>query len=331
MSESRTGRWRPVTVVIMLVLVALLAPLTVVATWMHREVSDTDRYVETVAPLAENPDVQAAVAHRVSEKLLSQLDVEAISREAAQALNAGDRPRSAAAIQVLVETLAEAIQGLVERETAKLVATPQFADAWAEANRMAHGSMVAVLTGDGDDTVAIQGDAVQVDLSAVVESVRQLLVDKGIDAAARIPTTDAQFTIFESAEVGRAQRAFDWLDQLAWVLPVAVLACLLVAVAVAGRRRRTLVAGAIVVAGSMVALGLALNWGRGVYLDGLPTEVSQPAAAAVFDALAAPMRTLLRWVLAVFAVLALVTWLPGVLRRRQADTTVDPAVDAARS
>ena len=42
-------------------LVALLAPLSIVASWAHDEISDTDRYVETVTPLASNPAVQKAI------------------------------------------------------------------------------------------------------------------------------------------------------------------------------------------------------------------------------------------------------------------------------
>ena len=37
-----------------------LAPLSVVSVWARSEVTDTDRYVDTVAPLAKDPAVQAA-------------------------------------------------------------------------------------------------------------------------------------------------------------------------------------------------------------------------------------------------------------------------------
>ncbi|MFJ6897217.1 hypothetical protein [Streptomyces hokutonensis] len=40
----------------------MLAPPGVVAAWTADTVSDTDRYVRTVAPLASHPDIQDAVA-----------------------------------------------------------------------------------------------------------------------------------------------------------------------------------------------------------------------------------------------------------------------------
>ncbi|CAM5268019.1 hypothetical protein SGLAM104S_02516 [Streptomyces glaucescens] len=40
---------------VLLLMALLLAPLAVVAAWVQDTVSDTDRYVETVAPLASEP------------------------------------------------------------------------------------------------------------------------------------------------------------------------------------------------------------------------------------------------------------------------------------
>src|SRR4051794_24083391 len=56
------GRWRAPTAAVLIVIGCILAPLAVTAVWANRQVSDTDRYVETVAPLAKDPAVQAAVA-----------------------------------------------------------------------------------------------------------------------------------------------------------------------------------------------------------------------------------------------------------------------------
>lgn len=47
---GRTGWWRTPLVAVLVVLGALMAPLSVVATWAHDEIGDTDRYVDTVAP-----------------------------------------------------------------------------------------------------------------------------------------------------------------------------------------------------------------------------------------------------------------------------------------
>src|SRR6478736_101696 len=65
-TSGRTGWWRPVVASVLIVLMAVLAPLSVVARWAHDTVSDTDRYVETVAPLASDPAVQDAIIDRIT-------------------------------------------------------------------------------------------------------------------------------------------------------------------------------------------------------------------------------------------------------------------------
>ena len=45
-------RWRTVVAALLLVLACLLAPLSLVAVWTRNQLTDTDRYVATVTPLA---------------------------------------------------------------------------------------------------------------------------------------------------------------------------------------------------------------------------------------------------------------------------------------
>ena len=69
----RGGRGRTAVAALLVTLVAVLAPCTIAARWAHDEVTDTDRYVETVAPLADDPAIQAAVTRRVTDEILRRL------------------------------------------------------------------------------------------------------------------------------------------------------------------------------------------------------------------------------------------------------------------
>ena len=62
------GRWFASWVLI--VVGSLLVPVSVVSLWLDRTITDTDRYVETVAPLIRDPDIQKAV------EMLSQIVAE---------------------------------------------------------------------------------------------------------------------------------------------------------------------------------------------------------------------------------------------------------------
>jgi hypothetical protein len=56
--------------------------------------------------------------------------------------------------------LAGGIQSFVRTEVGKIVRSQAFADAWVQANRIAHDALVKALTGEGGEAVAIQGDTV---------------------------------------------------------------------------------------------------------------------------------------------------------------------------
>ena len=71
---------------LLIVIGCILAPLSVVAVWAKNQVTNTDRYVATVAPLADDPAIQNAVADRVTAEIFSYLDVVGITNQAVDAL-----------------------------------------------------------------------------------------------------------------------------------------------------------------------------------------------------------------------------------------------------
>lgn len=311
--ERRGGWWRVPVIGLCLLLVGVLAPLSILATWAHDEVSDTDRYVETVAPLADSPEVQAAVTARLTARIMGLLDVEAVTKDAIDAL--GERglpPRAVASLTALSGPLAQGVETFVSNQVARIVSSDEFADAWAAANRVAHTQMVAVLTGETGEAVEVSGGTVQLNLGVVIDRVKEQLLDSGFTLASRIPQVSADVTLFQSDELARAQTAFRLLDATARALPLIALALLGIAVAVSVRRRRTLAIGALVIAGSMLVLGAALNLFRIVYLDAVPSDrLPADAAAVIFDQIVEFIRLNLRALLVISLAVAFVAWVSG--------------------
>lgn len=312
-APARSGVWRPIVVTVLLVLVGLLAPMAVVAIWAEDQISDTDRYAETVAPLASDPAVQAAIADRVTTEVFRRLDVKAVTQQAVDALEQqGLPPRVATRLSALATPLASGVEGFVHEQVLRLVESEEFRQAWVAANRAAHDEVVAVLTGETGGAVVATGDTVSLNLAPVIASVKKELTSSGFALASRIPSVDAEFTIFTSPDIEKAQDAIRLIGTASRVLPVLALVLLGVAVALGRSRRRTLVAGALVVALSMVLLGMALNGFRVVYLDAVPTdELPADAAAAVYDALVQFIRVNLRAVLVLFLAVAAIAWVTG--------------------
>jgi hypothetical protein len=327
---ERPRRWRWVAAGVLLLLVALLAPMAVVATWVHDEISDTDRYVETVTPLASDPAVQDAAIARVTNGIFTRLDVKAVTQEAVDALAAqGLPPRVATSLSALSTPLANGVRNFIENAVGRLVRSDVFQEAWVAANREAHTQMVAVLTGKGGDTIQVEGNKVSVNLAAVIDAVKTRLTDAGFALAERIPEVNAQFTILESADITKAQTAFRVLSALARALPILALLLFAAAVAAAPSRRKALVIGGLVVAVSMVALGAMLNGFRIVYLDAIPADgLPQDAAGAIYDQLVGFIRLNLRALLVLFLALSAVAWVtspwaPAVAVRRSTNHAID--------
>ncbi|MFZ4299121.1 hypothetical protein ACOZE3_14550 [Streptomyces cinereoruber] len=296
---------------VLIVLGCLLAPLGVVAAWAADVVGDTDRYVETVAPLASDPAVQDAAADRVTDALMTRIDLSTLLSGAAPE----ERPRLEKALGGLGDSLEDAVRGFVHEKAREVTGSDAFATVWTEANRTVHASVDKALTGSGGGAVRVEDDAVTLDLAPVVEQVKQRLVDGGMGFAARIPEVHTDFTLVRSDDIGKVKSGLRLLQILGDWLPV--LAVLLVAggVLLARRRRRALVAGALAVAVTTGLLGIGLRVFRAFYLDALPAGVSPEAAGAVYDTLTGLLHTMVRAAVALGLVVALAAWLTGPGRR----------------
>jgi hypothetical protein len=143
-------RWRTIVAVLLIVVGCVLAPLAGVAVWARNQVTNTDRYVRTVAPLASDPAIQAAVADQITTQIFTYLDVQGLTNQTVDALAArGVRPRVADQLRGFAAPLASGIQSFVRTEVGNFVQSQAFADAWVQANRVAHQALVKALTGRG--------------------------------------------------------------------------------------------------------------------------------------------------------------------------------------
>ena len=309
-SGRRRGWWRPLVAGLLVALAALLAPLSVVATWASGQINDTDRYVESVAPLANDPDVQDAIATRVEDVIFSYLDLEQVTDELVAALSdRGLSERAAVTLQAVAGPLTAGIRSFVVDRIHSLVESDVFEQAWVEANRTAHAELVSVLTGEQGGAVEVDDGAVRVNLAAVINAVKQQLTAAGFNIAERIPEVQAQFTIVESANLAKFQQLVKLLDALSTWLPVVGLGLLAGAIILARDRRRMVLAAGLAVAGAMLLLGATLNVIRPLYLDALPESASQAAAGAVYDQLVSFIRFALRGLLVVALSIAAAAWL----------------------
>jgi hypothetical protein len=317
-------RWRTVVAVLLIVVGCVLAPLSVVAVWTRNQVTNTDRYVQTVSPLASDPAIQNAIADQITAQVFTYIDVRGLTTQAVQALTerGGLSPTVATQLQALATPIANGVQSFTRTQVGKVVASDAFADAWVQANRVAHTELVKALTGEGGGSVTVENDTVSVNLAAFIQTVKARLVASGFTLAERIPEVNASFVLFQSKDITRVRAGFNLLNTLGVWLPVLAIVLLVLGVYVARDHRRALVGAAVGVAVSMVVLALGLAVFRSIYLDAVPASVlPHDAAAVLYDTIVRFLRLGLRTILVLALVVAAGAFLTGrsvtALRTRQ--------------
>jgi hypothetical protein len=159
----------------LIVLASILLPLAGLTVWTRNLMLNTDRYVETVAPLAQDPQIQAAITNRVSTGLVERLDID---QRAADALPAKAR--------FLAPAIATGAQNLTARLTEKALTTSQFESIWRVANERAHGQLVDALTGRKGKRVTTEQGKVVLNLGPLAVKVAQQLAKVGIKTPSNV-------------------------------------------------------------------------------------------------------------------------------------------------
>ena len=280
---------------VLLLLGGLMVPVATAGWWLRDTVVPQSAYVDTVAPLADDPDVQDAVATRLVAETTGSL---------------GELPPA----------VADRVEPLVRRATRLVVESPAFEEAWRESNRAAHRQIVGALAGESEAVGVGQGSTVELRLGPLAAAVREEVDRAGLPIAGAIPRTDTTYPLGTTEDLGRAQTAYRVLEDYGRAFPLVAAVLIVVGLLLARRRGPALALTALVALVGLGALWLGLGAGRTAYLAELPPAVPEAAGRAYFDVLTADLRRLMGYV-AGGAVIALVVGLVGSAfggRRRRA-------------
>jgi hypothetical protein len=305
---ARGGSGRSIAAAVCVVLAALLTTPAAIAYWGQRTLNDTQRYVDTVGPLVDSPEVQDAIATTVTDAIQSQVDVEAILNEVFAGV-IDDRPR----LQRLVGPLSGAINGLIDREVRAFVATDTFADIWVRVNTRAQQALVRVLEGDDSGAVSVQGDQVVLDVSDVIAEVQQRLVARGLTIVENvpIPDVDKQIVLLESPQLKQARTIYAFANPVArWLILVAA-ALFLAALLLSRRRPRMTVTIGLVLAVNALLVAWALSVGRQLFINELAGTVFGPASSVFYDTLLGYLERGWQVFLWLGVILVVVGWFVG--------------------
>ena len=299
-APRRLPRWRRALVAIFVIVSVVLVPLAGLSVWVRNLVLDTDKYVETVAPLGKEKAITDLVAERATDRLFKQVDVAAEAKDAL--------PERA---QFLAGPLSTGVETFVREAARRALASEQFATVWREANRRAHALVVKALTDEGN--VSIKNDKVVLDLSAEIDDVIKRLDERGVTVFDNLSPSqkNLQVELFDASQLDSARSAVHLLDRARIVLVVLVFVLLGAALALSGNRRRTLMRWGIGLVVAMAITAALLALGRSAYLG---VAKNHEAAAAAFDIVVRSLRNGIRVIAALGIIVALAAFLSGPSR-----------------
>jgi hypothetical protein len=223
------SRRRRIAIWTLVVLASVLALVSILTTWVNRQMLDNTAWNKATTQVIEDPAVQSSIATYTVDQLYENINV-------AQAL-ANRLPPN---LQPLAPTLAGALQQPATRAVTGALTRPRIQQLFIRVSAIAHQKLVNVLenktgygisTGSGDVTLNLH--------QFVVEIGTELGIPQ--DALAKLPNKAGTITLMRSDQLSAAQAGVQAVRVLsAWLL-VAVLALYGIAIWLArGARRATL-------------------------------------------------------------------------------------------
>ena len=148
---KKRARLRKVFAVVFIVIAVLAFSAATPGVWARRTVYNSNRYLAVVGPLASDPAIQEALARQLTQAVFTATDVEA----KVQAAIAERAPK----LGFIAGPLTSSLQGFVQDQAQKVLASSQFQDFWVSANTVLQKQVVAVLDGNSD-VLTVQGNQV---------------------------------------------------------------------------------------------------------------------------------------------------------------------------
>lgn len=261
---------------------ALVLPLALVSVWANQFVTDTSGYVETVGPLADDPEVREAAAARLAAATNGLVRAEAGQRAA----NRASRLTEDAAITV--------------------VGGEVFARVWRNANGVAHRQFEKTLEDERDTPVIL-------DLSPVVAQVLDDLRAQGV-ALPQVDTRNSlRIRVASSSRIDVVRTAYTTVDRYGLLIAGLWVVLVLLALGLARDRRAVLAYASAATAVTSALLYLALWFGDELAVSSV-SATDRPLVKAVYDVLTQDLGL---WALIAGAVALVVAVLNAALPRAQ--------------
>ena len=270
-SDSQSSHIRPIAAIALAVIAVLLATMAVDAFWLHERIFNSEQFVESLAPLPQDPAVSTAIATKTVEVLSASGTAEA---KVAEVLP--DR------LAFLTPNVFDLVEEKVFDATMRLVSSDAFARVWTKGLETVHAVIIGIL--DGDPAYPTTGD-VGLNLEGTAGLVLDELDKRGIDLFAEIDTSVGEIAFIQAEMLAGPRSLINVFHTGVWVLPIVALFVLGLAVLIDRDRLRPIqifgIGLAIAILLSLIAIRIFAGYAGGK----VENEIYREAAASVWDAL----------------------------------------------
>jgi hypothetical protein len=269
----------------LIVIASILAPVAVVSTWAQRELTSTEYFVNTFAPLAKQPALQDLVVTQTVGAVEANLDIDGITSDLFTGIEGlGLGPRASTALNALQAPLVAGIGSLITSTVTSFVRSDAFADIWRQALTTTHEQLLATLNGDKNAAVAIGPNGqIGLQLGPIIDAVKDRLVHQGFGFAKSIPTIHKTIVIAQSSAVSLYVGLYNLVVAVGSWLSWVVLILLAAGVLVARRRVTALIWASVALAASMVLVSIGISMGKTVFQLSVSDAIPPDAAGVIYS------------------------------------------------
>lgn len=306
-------RWRGALAIVLIVIGSLLIPVAAVAGWSRILLTDTEAFVATYGPLANDPRVQSYITDQVATAIDQRLDIDSLVGKVITGVSANiDQPSVKDALQLLQQPAADGVRASIRSATESVVSSDAFAQAWRESLRLTHAQALAALTADPNSALTITDEGLGLRLAPLIDQVKQTLIKQGFSLAEHIPAIEKTITIAPAEDLAKAQVIYRIAVVAGTWLGLVAVAFLVAGVLVSRHRFSATIGAAIGLAlGALMVLG-AIALGR------VSAELSVPATVMpddvltlLYDTATTTVSDLATAALLLAVVVAITAWLAG--------------------
>lgn len=307
------GLWRGIISAVAIVLASILLPLSIVGAWARVQLVDEAAFVAVFAPLIEEEAVQQLIVDETMSAVDAKVDFGELTGDVFDGVaELGLPPRAAAALDLLRAPAAEGMRNLVDSAVTKIVASETFSAVWSTSLHGAHRAFTLASTSDGGGILTLTPDAVSIEMGPLIDSVKATLTERGVGAAALIPTVDRSIVVGDGQALVAMRTTYAIAAAFGAWMPVVTVVLFGLGIGLARRRGRAVLGSGIGVASGCGLLGIGLALGASaVSASAVGFGLAPDALSVIYSQVISGIQVAAWTFFALGLVIAMVGWFAG--------------------